>query len=127
MKKKARLFAVLMALVLVFALAACSATVLQKNNAAKRQIHLLQMHLLQMPQQHRVKKPSENYVIGISPLTTQHEYYIGYLERHQSRSRRSRCYSGYIRPQLGRCYTDFTDRRLCRTEGGCNHLLSHQS
>lgn len=70
MKKKAGLFSVLMALVLVLALVACSAPVAESEDKTATDVNATTA-----PGEKAVK----NYVIGISPLTTQHEYYIGYL------------------------------------------------
>ncbi len=77
MKNKARIFYVLIALVLVFALAACSAPASDDTaaNDTAADDTASDASATTAPGE----KAIENYTIGISPLTTQHEYYIGYL------------------------------------------------
>ncbi len=87
MKRKIRLISVLMALLmLAFALTACSAPASvssESKPAADVSVSASTANTDQTGDTGKTQpgeKAIKNYVIGISPLTTQHEYYIVYLE-----------------------------------------------
>lgn len=74
MKKVVKVLCLCLALSLVFGLAACGQTAAKQETAK-------QATVAQEPaKQEAPKQEAKKYVIGVSPLTTQHEYYIGYLE-----------------------------------------------
>ena len=85
MNKKVRLLSVLMVLVMALALVACTApapTASESKPAAEVSASAPEDSAEVSGETSKTQpgeKAIENYVIGISPLTTQHEYYIGYL------------------------------------------------
>ena len=84
--KKFRLLSVLVVIMLVISLTACSAPAEEANSSSDTAVaDTTSADTASDDEQDATgttkpgEKAVENYVIGISPLTTQHEYYIGYL------------------------------------------------